>query len=530
MNRRLFLLAIVSILFVSLLMAPTLFAGLIHDGSFENKPTDWEEYFNTICMVSGLGDWTNTAGLTGNYDGNKSLWVGGKCNNGLGVRNNGASQTITLEPDAAVLSFWYAPYKFLTDGSNQDNARVFINDEEIWTLTVNGPTGPAVWKNALINISQYAGQEVTLAVEMDQNTNPLLVANVFFDFFEVYNPALEITQQVTPANVLIGESFTVDVTINNSGDIPLNNLTVSNSTFSSCNQSAGSLPDLAPGESIGYACTVENAVMGMANTASVLGTATELLYPVETESFIAANVVNPQLELIAEPPTITVSEGEAVNVELTVTNIGNTKLTNVQLSSAPSVCSFTQYELLPAQESFFTCTFTPEASGTIHFAATAVEPLTNKEIAAETAVAIEVEPVDPPTVPVYTLYLPITFNNVTNHNDLGEPNNSCDQSFPLQLNQPAQFLAEDVYDWYGLTLDATSNLTIKLTNFVPIAGQITVWRGSCDNLTFLGQNGDFATTKTIQLSNQPPGNYSIWIINDGPTNTNQKYTLTVSAP
>lgn len=523
-------LAIPIVLFfvLAFLLVSQLSAGLINDGSFENNPSDWEEYFNSNCTISGLGNWTGTAGLTGNYEGNQSLWVGGLCNNG--VRNNGARQSISLGPEAAVLSFWYAPFKGDVDLTGQDQAHMYINGNEIWTLTVTGPTGPAVWQNALIDIRQYAGQDVTLAMEMDQNSVPFFIANVFFDFIEILNPAVRISQAITPATVLVGDSFTVDVTVQNSGDVTLNNISVSNSAFASCDRAVGTLPALAPGESTSYTCTVQNATLGLENIAMVQATATELAVPVEAESVVAPNVVAAGLELVARPEAITVEAGEAATLELTVTNSGSTTLTDIKLNSAPPACTFAHDALAPGQTAVFTCTFTPPASITLNVLATAVEPLTNTDLAANTAVAIEVEPVDPPTIDTYTLFLPLALNNVTTHNDLGEPNNSCDDSYPISLNKAAQFLAEDIHDWYSFSLNTPSNLTINLTNFAPVAGQITVWRGTCGNLTFLGQNGDFATTKTISLSNQPSGSYFVWIINDGPTNTNQKYTLNLYTP
>lgn len=160
----------------------------------------------------------------------------------------------------------------------------------------------------------------------------------------------------------------------------------------------------------------------------------------------------------------------------------------------------------------------------------AVEPLTNTDLVVETGVTIKVEPVDPPTISTHSLYLPVVTNNVTTRNSGGRTQQQLCPSFPISLNQSAQFLAEDTHDWYGFTLNSSGSLTISLTNFAPIAGQITVWRGSCGSLTFLGQNGDFATTKVINLGNQPPGNYFVWVINDGPTNTNQKYTLIAFEP
>ncbi len=139
-------------------------------------------------------------------------------------------------------------------------------------------------------------------------------------------------------------------------------------------------------------------------------------------------------------------------------------------------------------------------------------------------------PVLPPTVPVFNLYLPAAGKNLVSQDALGEPNDICQQSYPVSINEAGQFLAEDVDDWYRFTLNSTSDLTILLIDFAPVAGQITLWRGDCQNLVLIGQNGDFATQKSVNLTNQPPGEYHIWLINDGPLNATSKYTLLATTP
>jgi hypothetical protein len=231
------------------------------------------------------------------------------------------------------------------------------------------------------------------------------------------------------------------------------------------------------------------------------------------------------------PATVNVPEGEPVQISLTLTNNGNRGLTQVQIASVQATnCNVAVGALAVGATAVSTCTYTPSQSGTIVFTATAVEPTTGRGASAETAVTIKLLPTDPPSFPTFTQYIPVVTNNFINHTPLGEPNNACDQAFPITTNQTYQFLAEDSYDWYTFTLQTTKSITVNLTNFVPVAGQITIWRGTCQNLTFLGQDGDFATTKSINLSNQPAGTYYIWVINDGSPNANEKYGLSVAAP
>ncbi len=526
-RRRIISSCLATILFLFFLVAPSLFAELINEGSFENSPetSTWEEFNFTPCNPTGIGDWSGVDGAPANFDGQQSLWVGGTCNNI--VRINGAQQSMTLQENAALLSFWFNPIKNTPDPLNFDRAIVSIDDNEVWDLDVNGVTNPTGWNNALVDISQYAGQTVSLSLEIRQN-NDSRVANVFFDYIEILHPTVGINQLITPSGE---DTFSVEITLENSGDTVLNNLTVSNSSFAECDRAVGSLPDLAPGESTTYSCEATGVAAEVENTATVQATATEIAYPVEASHTATPSDLNPLLTLTVEPEAVSVSEGEAVSFSLTLINSGNVALTEVQIASAQATnCNFALDPLAVGETAVSNCTYTPSQSGTITFTATAVEPTTNREAFVETTVDIEVSPVIPPSFPTYTQYIPIVANNFINHDPLGEPNDVCDQAFPLKANQTSEFLAEDIDDWYTFTLDATNDVTINLTNFVPIAGQITVWHGTCQSLSFRGQNGNFATAKSINLSNQPAGTYYVWVINDGPINTFDKYALSILTP
>ncbi len=505
------------------LVAPSLFAELINDGSFENMPSDWSTVNNTPCP--SIGNWSNVAGAPASFDGQQTLWVGGVCNNI--PRNNGARQSISLQENAALLSFWFNPIKNTPDPLNIDRALVSVNGTEVWDLDVNGETNPTGWNNAVVDISQYADQTVSLSMEIRQNVDNS-IANVFFDYVEIFHPAIEISQVIAPA----GEnSFDIEIFVENSGDTILDNLAVTNSSFVECNRAAGSLPDLEPGESTTYSCDVTSTATEVENTATVQATTTEIEYLVEASHTASVSNLNPLLTLTAEPETVTVSEGDDVSITLTLSNDGNSNLTGLHIGSAQTAsCNFTLGSLAVAETAVFTCTFIPSQSGIIIFTATAVEPLSGREVSGERGVTIELLPIDPPTFPTFTQYIPVVANDFINHTPLGEPNDVCDQAYPLATNQVREFLAEDIHDWYKFTLDSSSNLTVNLTNFVPVAGQITIWRGTCQSLTYLGQNGDFATTKSISLTNQPAGTYHVWLINDGPQNSNDKYTLSVLVP
>lgn len=120
------------------------------------------------------------------------------------------------------------------------------------------------------------------------------------------------------------------------------------------------------------------------------------------------------------------------------------------------------------------------------------------------------------------LYLPI----VLKPRPLGEPNNHCHEAYPLALNQPENFLAEDLDDWYVLALSSANTLRVELANFVPAAAQLSIFSGGCDNLVRIGYDGGFEPNRIIDLGSQPAGAYFIWLRNAGPLNTTDFYTLT----
>lgn len=112
----------------------------------------------------------------------------------------------------------------------------------------------------------------------------------------------------------------------------------------------------------------------------------------------------------------------------------------------------------------------------------------------------------------------------------GEPNNTCTQAVSLPLNQSQAFLAEDGHDWYVFELAQSGTVRIYWQNFVSQEGQMILYRGSCDDLVFIANNGETAVNRTLDAGSQPAGRYFIWLINDGPLNDQDEYTLRVQFP
>ncbi len=179
-----------------------------------------------------------------------------------------------------------------------------------------------------------------------------------------------------------------------------------------------------------------------------------------------------------------------------------------------------------AASGFYTCQYATAITGVDgdqvmrSVTATAVDFFTNSaNDTGETAVSI--------TAPIFwELYLPLLLRP----RPYGEPNNSCGEAYRIPLNQTVPFLAEDDYDWYLFDLPQSESITIYWQNFMPQEGQILLYRGECDNLVFVANNGETAVNRTIDAGVQPPGRYYIWIISDALPNEQDEYTLRVQVP
>lgn len=130
------------------------------------------------------------------------------------------------------------------------------------------------------------------------------------------------------------------------------------------------------------------------------------------------------------------------------------------------------------------------------------------------------DPDDPQEI--FLTYLPTVSHSIR----VDEPNDACTDAFPININQTIQFLHEDMEDWYSFTLGSTKNVQVNLTGFTA-PGQIIVYGGSCGNLTFLQNNGNFEPTKIVPMGNLAAGTYYIRVITESGYGDLTPYSLRV---
>jgi hypothetical protein len=119
--------------------------------------------------------------------------------------------------------------------------------------------------------------------------------------------------------------------------------------------------------------------------------------------------------------------------------------------------------------------------------------------------------------------LPIIANVISAVPESDEPNDTCQEAYPLSNNVPHDFQAEDRDDWYSFSINSTSNVIVELTEYEPEEGQILVAKGQCDALVRIGHNGDYSSNKIVKLDDLQAGRYYIWLITDNVRTIGEPY-------
>ena len=348
-------------------------------------------------------------------------------------------------------------------------------------------------------------------------------------FVKVVNPAIKILKTPETQIILKGGTATFTINVLNNSSVALTDVKVVDDRASDCNED---IDTLAAGDDHTYTCQKSNVNDAFVNIALVQAKH-EGADVIDSDAAVV-EILDLDVDLAANPAALT-EPGGVVLFTVTVTNHSSVDVALTSLNSNPygeltaannsvenNNCADSS---IPAGGGQYTCSFEAtfsEEPGAypVSLAATAENDI---PVSANDSATVTITP--PPTS---FLYLPAVLDT----ND--EPNNSCAQAFPITVNKDFFFLPNDTQDWYRFDLSqATSNLVVELTNFVPVAGQMIVYTsgaGGCSSLQFLQSNGDFSSTKIVSLGQRPPGRYYVRVINDGPASNNDFYKVRVRAP
>lgn len=299
----------------------------------ERDPQDLTEGFENIGILSASGWFTRNnsspLGTTGWFQGNSAVfpaqagaatsYIGANFNNtagGTGTISNWLLTPVLNLNDGDTVSFWTRvptgggvfpdrlEVRMSLNGSstNVGTLATDVGDFTTLLLSVNPTlttTGyPEVWTQFVINISGVATPTdgriafryyVTGAGPTGNNSNYIGIDS--FDFTDAMVAAPEITLEVSPAsqNIPFGGDANFSVTVTNTGNVTLTNVTVT-ADVADCNNVIG---DLAPGAANAYNCTDVGVTASYTNTVVVTTTYNGQTGPSTT---VDVNVV-------VEPPT-----------------------------------------------------------------------------------------------------------------------------------------------------------------------------------------------------------------------------------
>ena len=176
----------------------------------------------------------------------------------------------------------------------------------------------------------------------------------------VIAPAITITKTADNSPVLAGQDATFTITVENTGDVALTGVAVTDPAAPDCDATIG---DMAAGASTSYSCTVPAVAADFTNTASVVGT-DSLGNTVGDSDTADVDVINPAIQIDKTPDSQFVTAGGDATFTITVTNTGDVDLTGVAVTDAlVPACDATVGALAAGASTSYTCDATGVAAG-----------------------------------------------------------------------------------------------------------------------------------------------------------------------
>ncbi len=194
---------------------------------------------------------------------------------------------------------------------------------------------------------------------------------------QTVNFGIEIAKTPNSQTVVSGRTATFIITVTNTGELTLTNVTVSDAQAPNC---AASLGTLAGGHSINYECTLTNVTADFTNSATVTGTPSVGNDVIYTDTAFV-DVINPSIEIAKTPDIQTVASGSDVDFTIAITNTGDRSLTDVTISDAQAPnCDQTYANLSPGETRRYDCTVTNVTDGFINSAIVTGKPPVGEDV------------------------------------------------------------------------------------------------------------------------------------------------------
>jgi uncharacterized repeat protein (TIGR01451 family) len=342
--------------------------------------------YPTSFTVTSAGDYHFTAQLV----------LGGV--NGPFSACDAVNETATVAPRGTSLTTDaggpYQPTNSLTDvatlSGGTSTAGGFITFK-LWTDDGSGGCGVQVGTDQVVTVNNGANGQQYSATVTDAAIHPGASGNATYHWTATYggdanntgsssscgatkeNPVIlypHIAIDKSPKNQTIenasngGGTATWTITVTNDGNAKETNVAVADTVAPGCAMTAAqTLPLIQgtgnndsvfdPGESFNYTCSL-SGLTGTPNTLHNVAvvTATSGNTSVTANDYADVLILNPEIDVTKNPPTQSVVSGGTASFTITVTNIGDTALTNVVITDALSPnCAQTAAQTLPRIQS-----------------------------------------------------------------------------------------------------------------------------------------------------------------------------------
>ncbi|MEM7131453.1 MAG: hypothetical protein AAF702_34380 [Chloroflexota bacterium] len=455
-------------------------------------------------------------------DGISSIWIG----TSTGLTQVQPSIVITKTPDIQVVS----------PGTDVSFV-ITVENTSPYTLTSVQVTDP-LWTDCELDIGTMVSGGITTydcpagsVEESFVNTafvtglSPFQTTVSDQDDAQVFVAAIEINKTPDLQSVRSGSDVTFTIQVTNTGDVPLDNVTVTDIQTPSCDRNLGTL-DVGQA-STPYTCVATNVTSAFTNEATVVGTP-EVGDSVTDSDIADVLVFNPAIVIEKTPELQTVAVGAPVTFTIQVTNTGDITLTNVTVDDALApLCDNVWASMAPGETQSYTCvldpvtaSFTNEASvmGTAPDGSTVSDTDTadvvTQDLPNDPAIDIQKTPDDQTILSGGFARFDIqvqnsgnvTLTNVTITDPLAP---ACDRTFP-------QLLVAEVTE-YECILD---NVTADFTNVVTVTGtspsNIQVTDSDNANVTVVTPAIDISKAPDVQtVLPGDPVQFSITVTNTG---------------
>nr|BFE51512.1 DUF11 domain-containing protein [Saccharothrix mutabilis subsp. capreolus] len=148
------------------------------------------------------------------------------------------------------------------------------------------------------------------------------ISDVAETVVDVIHPAIEVVKDVTPAQAEEGDTVTYTITVRNTGDVPLTDITVDDPLLTACSTTFASL---AAGAAITYTCTGQAPADDVTNTITATGRDSIGGLSTDTDDALL-DVIHPGMAITKSVDRPTAAAGDTVTYTITVTNTGDVPL------------------------------------------------------------------------------------------------------------------------------------------------------------------------------------------------------------